>query len=236
MKRLSLVKSMKYSFFITGFIIIMLHWGCVVYVPNVVNSPLLSSKGEIQANLNYGYSGFDPQLSAAVSDHVGLMINGSFRNSEWSSMYFTKSRFVEGGAGYFTKFEEYGIMEVYGGAGFGNIDAYYEDIWTGDPVAVNSVRYFIQPAIGMKSDYFQGSFASRMVLLDLDLGNESKTLFFIEPAITLKGGSKNIKGVFQVGFSLPLSNVMDNFYQPMLCSFGIQATFGGKGNKPQTPR
>ncbi len=236
MKLPLLFKPHKFASFLTGCLFILLQTGCVVYVPNVINTPLLSEKGEIQANLNFGSSGFDPQISGAVSDHVGLMLNGSFKNSSWNnSIYFNKHNFVEAGAGYFKKFEKYGVMEVYGGAGIGNIKSYYQDIWSDSAVSVKSRRFFIQPAMGVKTDYFEGSFASRFVLLNLDIDSETRTNFFIEPAVTLKGGSKNIKAVFQLGYSFPLGAVTDKLYDPFLLSFGIQGSFGTKNLHAKKP-
>jgi hypothetical protein len=225
--------SMKITWIIAVILMAVLQTSCVVYVPNVINTPLLSDKGEVQANLNIGVSGFDPQLSAAVSDHVGLMFNGSFRfNTNSNSAYEEVHNFVEAGAGYFTEFEEKGRFEVYGGVGGGNLKASNVDFWTSGPdIEVKTFRAFVQPGVGFKTDNFEGSFASRLVLLNLDLGTETATNFFIEPAFTIKGGSKNIKAVFQIGVSIPTGYHYDNFYNPTLFSMGIQGTFGRKNTQ-----
>ena len=220
-------KRLNFAFILAIVFISIIQTGCVVYVPNVINTPLLSNKGDIQANLNIGESGFDPQLSAAVSDHVGIMLNGSYRFNADNSSYNEVHRFIEAGAGYYTQFENVGRFEVYGGAGFGNL----KTIGGGDNTSlqdldVDSYRLFLQPDIGVKTRYFEGSLASRLVWLYLDLGNETKTNFFIEPAITLKGGAKDVKAVLQFGYSFQTSYI-DNIYDPLLLSIGIQATFGG---------
>ena len=56
------------------------------YIPNVLNTPMLSNTGEIQASIHMAVSGFDPQLAIAITDNLGLMANGSFLNNETNSM------------------------------------------------------------------------------------------------------------------------------------------------------
>jgi len=223
------LKLINFTRLIAVILMAAIQTSCVVYVPNVINAPLFSDKGEVQANLNIGESGFDPQLSAAVSDHVGLMLNGSFRTNNKNSAYGEVHNFIEAGAGYYTKLETIGRFEVYGGAGFGNLKATDVDFWTSRPdIEAKSFRIFVQSDVGVKTDYFDGCFNPRFVWLNLDLGTETMTNFFIEPAVTLKGGSKNIKVVFQFGYSIPTDYYFDNFYDPLLLSFGIQGTFGRK--------
>jgi phosphoserine phosphatase len=63
------------------FLILALLNSCATaYIPNTVNTPLLTNRKEFQAAIYAGTSGFDPQLTYAVSDHIGIMLNGSFAN------------------------------------------------------------------------------------------------------------------------------------------------------------
>jgi hypothetical protein len=223
-------KKLMYFVYFAGIIITALQTGCYVYVPNVVNTPLLSNKGEVQANLNIGESGFDPQIAVAVTNNAGLMLNGSFRFNDNNSTTGEIHNFIEAGAGYYTKFEEIGRFELYGGAGIGNLRARNNDFWTyiGPEIEVNTLRLFIQPNVGVKTDYFEAALAPRLVLLNLDIGKETKTNILIEPTITAKGGFKNVKLVFQWGISVPFGNHIDNFYDPFIVSIGIQGAFGRK--------
>jgi hypothetical protein len=207
--------------------IILLLASCTpAYVPNTLNTPLMSNKGEIQVGANVGLSGFDPQASFAVTDHVGLMLNGSFRNSTSdSSDSFHKHVFLEGGCGYFTKIGSIGRFETFGGYGFSKLQAYSENgIWASYADATCN-RIFIQPAIGIATKVFDGSFATRMVMVDMHQADMQNTGFFLEPALTLKLGYKYVKGMLQFGLSFPLnSEVIDFNYQPFLFSVGLQAT------------
>ncbi len=198
------------------------------YIPNVVNSPMFSNKYEFNASLHGGISGFDAQLAYAVTDHFGIMTNGSFadRTSD-STDNFHKHSFVEMGAGYFDKIGPNGRFEVYGGFGMGRVQAFYEnEIWY-DFARVKYRRFFIQPAIGAASGVFDGSFATRLVVTDFYQGSAKNTGVFVEPVVTAKVGYKYVKSVFQLGFSLPLNgHEVDYEYQPFIFTVGIQANIG----------
>ena len=200
------------------------------YVPNTVNAPLFSNKGEIQAAIYTGSAGIDPQLSYAISNHAGLLMNGSFadRTSE-SSDNFHKHNFVEIGGGYFSRFGNRGVVEVYGGFGLGNLEGLNESGFPFDYTKVNTTRYFIQPTVGFGSDIFDGGFTPRLVLVNLRQGSKSETGVFWEPVFTGKLGYKFLRFVFQFGLSFPFNGDQITFdYQPFLLSFGIEGIFRRK--------
>ncbi|MBL0145210.1 MAG: hypothetical protein IPP48_05125 [Chitinophagaceae bacterium] len=95
------MRKVKYICLLSSIIII--HQACSPkYVPNVINVPLLSKKGEVHATVNGGISGFDPQVAVAVSNHIGVIANGSFANEiQNNGKDFHKHSFAEIGAGYF---------------------------------------------------------------------------------------------------------------------------------------
>jgi len=213
------------------------------YIPNVLNTPLFSDKGEFQV-ASHGSIGseFEPQLSYSVTNHIGLMLNGSFSNTvtvpDENSVEVTKEKhsFVELGTGYFSSLSPVQRFEIYGGIGYG-------DFWRDDnysTLKVNCNRIFIQPALGMTSRYFDLSFASKFVLANyLDgsyetpgggyIGNidfSGKSRFSMQPAITTKIGINYVKVVLQLGCSIPFYSIDPNElvlfdYFPLL-SLGLQ--------------
>jgi hypothetical protein len=210
--------------FLSG-VVIYLTSCAPAYVPNTLNSPLLSNKGEVQLGINGGLSGFDPEAAYAITDHLGVMLNGSFRNSTSdSSDSFHKHAFVELGSGYFTNIGKVGRFEAYGGYGFCKLKAFSDNgIFTSFADA-NYNRVFIQPAIGLATPIFDGSFATRIVLVNMIQNDLHFTEIFFEPALTFKVGYKYVKGMMQLGLSLPMgSEGVDFNYQPFIFSFGIQA-------------
>lgn len=174
------------------------------YVPNLVNTPIFGEKDELQAAAYYGTSGFDGQIAYAVSDHMGIMINGSFidRRSETSSD-FHKHSFLEFGAGYFKKIRKDRVFEIYGGGGFGSTQTNEKgSIW--EPNAdVSNQRFFLQPSVGFTTDFIDGSIGMRIVHVQLSQEIRTETAVFVEPVSTAKFGYKNIKVVGQMGFSFP---------------------------------
>jgi len=224
---------MKTKFLIVPivFIILSFFYGCApVYIPTVINTPLLSKQGEFQAVLNTGVSGFDPQFAYAITDHIGVMLNGSYINRTNDTLNnFHKHLAVETGAGYYTKIGNSGRFEVFGGVGYSRLKAdYSNNLWI-SRTDVNSYKLFIQPAIGATTDIFDGSFATRFVRVNLFQDQLKYTGYFIEPVLTAKVGYKFIKFVMQVGVSIPInSNELVFSYQPFLFSIGIQTKLNFK--------
>ncbi|HEY0898432.1 MAG TPA: hypothetical protein VGD90_03815 [Sphingobacteriaceae bacterium] len=97
--------------------------GCSsVYVPNVPNTPMLSSIGELHAGAHISPKGNASFNSAyAVSDHFSVMLNGSFMNRDREKKDFTQN-LLEAAGGYYTTFgaDNSRILEIYSGLGRGS--------------------------------------------------------------------------------------------------------------------
>jgi hypothetical protein len=200
--------------------------GCApAYVPNTVNMPMLSNKGELQVAVNTGVSGFDPQASYAITDHIGVMLNGSFDNQvSDSTNNFHMHNFVEAAPGYYTKIGDYGRFEAFGGAGFGKTQGFYDNALWSDHADAHFMRFFIQPGIGFSTDFVDGGLSTRVVLVNLNQNDNSSNGLFFEPALTLKLGYRYVKLVSQVGLSICLNSEDLEFdAQWMLFSVGLQA-------------
>lgn len=198
------------------------------YVPNTVHTPMLSQKNEFHASVHGGLSGFDPQLAFAPAENIGVMVNGSFAdNTTDTTDNYHKHTFVEAGVGYFTPVGTKGRFELYGGYGAGVLEAMYENKLWSDQEKINSNRVFLQPAFGMTSNYFDASLASRLAYVKLYSRGESAAGVFVEPVLTTKFGYKFLKGIAQIGLSMPLNKAQVDFdYQPFMFSLGLQATIG----------
>lgn len=215
----------RFLVFIAAFSILLINACAPAYIPNVINTPLLTNKGELQVAVYSGTSNFDQQFAYAASDHLGFMLNSSFANNfDTPANYKHMHKFVEIGSGYFTRLENNGRFEVFGGFGGGNLKAKYtSDLWNQN-LNANSCRIFIQPAIGASTKTFDGSFATRLVMVNIYQGANYATAYLIEPALTAKIGYKYVKAVAQFGLSLPAGRTSADFaYQPILFSLGIQA-------------
>lgn len=99
--------------------------GCVsAYMPNVPNVPMFTQRGELSAAGHITPKGnITFNTAYAVSDHFGVLVNGSMLNRERKKEDF-QHNLLEAGGGYFTTFgpNNNRILEVYGGFGGGSSD------------------------------------------------------------------------------------------------------------------
>ncbi len=191
------------------------------YAPNAVNSPLLSKKGDAQVAVHTGTSGINPQAAYAITNHLGIMTNGSFKKYNNSDKNYTN--YGELGLGYYTTFSEKGRIEAYAGYGIGNykyINSFHHS------VTIHSgsfSKFFIQPSIGYVSKIFEGSFATRFAYINVDDISGKDSSMLINPVITAKVGYKFIKVVFQSGLSFGLDDINDYINnQPFMFTVGLQ--------------
>lgn len=126
--------------------------GCTsVYLPNVPNVPMFTSKGELSAgahstlkrNVNFN-------TAYAVSDRFAVMLNGSMMSNQGKKRDI-QHNLLELGGGYYTTFGTNGarILEAYVGTGRGSSNRIEKDtnetgITTYDRREANFNKYFLQ--------------------------------------------------------------------------------------------
>lgn len=197
-----------------------------VYIPNVVHVPLLTNKNELHASVNTGISGFDPQIAYAITDNLGVVINGSFANSKSdSSASFHTHNFVETGVGYYSVIDTRVRFEVFGGGGYGRVSSNYQGTFWNTFHDVSLARFFVQPAVGITGKYGDVSFASRCVFVSFYRELKESRAVFLEPVVTFKFGYEYVKAMMQFGFSYPMNAPLTFDYQPFIFSIGLQTTF-----------
>lgn len=218
-----------------------------IYRPTVVNQPMVSGKGDIQASGHIGTNGTDVQLAGAVSDHIVLIgdYNRYSMESEDDSTsgYEQEHRSFEFGGGYYTHIGEGvrssdnsgGVIELIGGYGNGKA-SHYSDVWTHRFATVTGQyhKFFFQPGIAYHHEIFDGGFTSRLTGIDYyevkardqQGGNIQPTSskgmdVFFEPALTGRVGYRYVKFQFQTGLSIPLDSEPHYDYQPFMFSVGL---------------
>ncbi|MBC7382193.1 MAG: hypothetical protein H7296_04265 [Bacteroidia bacterium] len=216
----------------------------VAYRSTMLNTPLFSAKKEIAiaaTTTNF-------QAAYSVTDHIGVMANGYFEQQDAPIDRVGnggKGFLGEIGAGYFRKIypKPEIIFETYGGIGYGHMSQFknYSDPMNGFAVqqrslTANGLKMFIQPAIGYKLRLFEISAGLRYSnisylniktknwpverLYDDHFDELNLNYSFIEPAITLRAGIRNVKIQFQYLYCIKLSNGSIN-YNKELYSLGI---------------
>ncbi|QKG81096.1 hypothetical protein [Tenuifilum thalassicum] len=200
----------------------------ISYIPNSFNSPLLRNKGDGQLNTQIGISGVEVQSAYAVTDNLGLILNGQIikRNDKESELGIVtkKQTLFEGGIGYTEKFSDSGIFEFFAGGGAGVVPANFRTIeWTG-PAEISYQRYFIQPAIGFFNEFIDFSVVSRLALVNM--GPQKN--WFYEPGAVLKIGYRRVRFVGNMGFSIPFRKYDERYWDnfPFTLSVGIHFNFG----------
>jgi hypothetical protein len=206
------------------------------YVPNMVNSPMFNNKGEFQATMAAGNGNYDAQTAIAITDNLGIMVNGSYGNeTSDSSDNFHKHLFFEGGFGYYDKIRDIWQYEIYGGYGYGRIEGYFANGFLTEMSSATYNRFFIQPGVGVSTGIYDGSFSPRIAIIQMNRTGENikpgNYHVFFEPVITSKVGFKYVKFIFQFGFSFPFSENNMNFdHEPLIMGFGINLNLGRKYN------
>lgn len=194
------------------------------YLPASHNIPLLSEKDQFKAMLSIGggddINATELKTAYAVTDNIGVMLNGVLGyggENKIAYQNYGRGKGIEVGAGYFKPLPNKLLFEVYGGLGLSDQFHNYGD---GEnfkyTVDVRSAKYFIQPALGYVTPYFDIAISSKFSAFvnndisvegqptqyDIDelMKLQTKTNYFLEPSITIRGGYKFIK--FQTQYIL----------------------------------
>lgn len=163
---------MRRSLMILPLAILLTLSGCVtLYKPNVVHSPLLKEKGELNTSASIGISGnglLNLQAAYAASDHVGIMVDGMYHLKNTTTGSDTgsgteKLRILSGeaGAGYFKILgsEKNKLFQCYSGGGYGvTSDKIYEMYQSNPEVSGKYFNIFIQPGVALISEKFELAF------------------------------------------------------------------------------
>jgi hypothetical protein len=202
----------------------------VYYAPNGQNVPLFKEKGEIQVSAGSAGSGegggANVMAAYAPGQHVGVILNSYIASgSNDDNGADGRGYVLEGGAGYFTPINDFLVFEAYAGLGGGNIRNNYADNSSSD---VKFIRPYIQPAIGVSTDYVDFAIASRFAMANytginrngtitdstniaqLSYLDNHSTVMFWEPGVTIRGGWKYVKVQFQYVWSVPFTDTQMN--------------------------
>lgn len=211
------------------------------YYPPKINAPLLREEGEVKLNAALNINSINLQGSTAITDKFAIAgsING-FRVG--SSEITTSGRTTRDGgssgfqvdimSGYYVPFGNSGVIEIYAGYGAG--------VTNSDEVNGLLHRLMIQPSIGVAGKRGEFAFScriSRVMIpsssISSDDPNESFYDTFLEPGLSFRLGSEELKFTTQVGVSLPIVNIPDdpdgNYieWNPLILNLGLQYNFLG---------
>ncbi len=211
-----------------------------LYTSNAINAPLLKDKGEIKVNVTQN----DVQAAVAVSENVGIIANGFYRNYNGDNGYNNNGVIGELGIGYFRNSEKNFVFETFIGGGYGQVHKQEKmtDSFNNQYSAsfdARAAKGFLQTNFGYRSKYFdialtpkfsavkytyfdQTNYSSADLKKDyLDANNLTNPVYlFAEPAITLRGGYKFIKLQAQYGLTVNLTG-QNIKHTPDFASLGV---------------
>jgi hypothetical protein len=194
------------------------------------------------------------QAAYSVTDHIGFMANFMSAkggiisdNEDWG-----KGNYLDGAIGYFRPIKKSGVFEIYGGIGGSNQRHNYTKLSYINGTASSSstgfsdlsfTKIFVQPSFGFTFNAVDIAASTRICVLTFRRvlnqinGNvdESNTLnnisdgshFFLEPAITIRGGWKYVKLQLQASTASYFNNP-DLHFESYHLSIGLSIAIAGR--------
>lgn len=199
----------------------------IYYSPNTQNVPLLSGKGDHSVAVSGNGTRIELQAAYAAGEHFGLGLDAGFvRQKDDVEGDGGKGKFGEVQAGYFQNFSEHFIFETYALVGFGDVENHFPSSVIANPATNGQIessllRVGLQPAIGYRSRFFEAALSARLANLNFSNTRGSlvfeqtdqagylennKSMWLIEPALTLRGGTDMLKLQIQASLSTNLTN------------------------------
>jgi hypothetical protein len=184
----------------------------------------------------------------------------SAKGIENSSESWAKGTYLDAAIGYFKPLLKSGVFEIYGGIGGSKQKHQYRSTIydPADPAHTNFnagkseesfIKLFVQPSIGMTFNGFDFAFSTRFNRLSFNKTRnqidrtlnqhefdklyataQTKNYLFFEPALTIRGGWKNIKVQLQGSTGSYLNNEHYQFDQFHI-SLGLNVTIAKKSLK-----
>ncbi|MDY0342314.1 MAG: hypothetical protein RBR28_02005 [Lentimicrobium sp.] len=199
------------------------------YIPNAQNVPLFQEKNEFHGTIAVGggqeISTTEVQAAYAITDNLALMANfASARGGEKSDINWGRGKYLEGAVGYYKPFDEILVAEVYAGLGVSNqYHQYGTKDYNNGIAELSFVKYFLQPSVGVAHRAFDIAISTRFsrvsffdidnkitmdnsALYHVDTIARNKVSYMFEPALTIRGGWKNVKVQLQFSHSKNLTH------------------------------
>jgi hypothetical protein len=216
-----------------------------LYTSNTVNAPLLKHRGETQFTITKN----DAQAAVAVTNHIGIIANGFYRNYERDN-YKHFGQLVEAGVGkYRTMFGEHLVFENYLGLGYARVYKQQEFLNSNKEAIIgsfntNGAKVFLQPSVGYASKFVDVAFTPRFSMVKyMNFTSENYTedqlqqehlangeltrlpYFFMDPTLTIRIGYRYLKAQVQYGRIVNLGNFIE--HPSDFSSIGIVFNLGG---------
>ncbi len=196
----------------------------IAYYPTSFNTPMMQSKGDAQITGALSVGNLEIQTAYAITDNLGVMINGSYFAEEKEitvndqvERVHLKHNYIEGGLGNFGSIGRIGRYELFAGGGMGTIPADFRNTFFDGSQTAPMSKFFLQPALGIRTNLLD--FAGVVRLSTVRINNE--TNYFAEPGLVLKLGYKAVKFYANAGISFPYHHSGSQSWDHNLFIFGL---------------
>lgn len=199
------------------------------------------------------------QVAFSPANHFGIMtdfMSATGKNPTWD--YITSMNrvtvatgtYFDGAIGYYKTLKEHGVFEIYGGLGRCDQHHQYSDLFSNSwgSSDLSFTKLFIQPSVGLTFNHFDMAFSTRICRLSFtsinnqidqtdtydydDLNNlANKNYLFLEPALTLRAGWKNVKLQIQYARANINNKPALNFVEQAHISIGLFIAISGKSGQ-----
>ncbi len=189
------------------------------YFPTTNHTSLFSHKGEADISLGMSRFGYELQPAYAITKNIGLQSNLLYLWKMTDTAGYA-TRYGQIAAGYYNKTKKF-RYEIYAGYGCG------ENFFKNNIIdTVKTAKFFVQPAIGIKNDFFLISSSATVGIVKFSGQNNTNITPSLEPNIHLSMGYKNIFFYTTIGMSfLPLASDFVEHHTFFLFSAGLNFRF-----------
>ncbi|MEJ2053713.1 MAG: hypothetical protein P8X42_07310 [Calditrichaceae bacterium] len=213
-----------------------------VYIPNVAHTTFYEGSGDLSISGFTGSTGFDGQISYAVTDNMYLYGAAAYLNEDSTlenNDDFLNHSYQEGAIGYYHVMGNSGRYTMHMGYGQGEAEAIDRYIFFGNQElkALGKYRkYFFQSCLGMSNNIVDFGGAIRYNYVDFyefSSSNETREHIFnhfIEPTFFVRLGYKYIKWHFQYSLTLGLRDDSPFDYKVNRISVGVTFKYNILGN------
>ena len=221
-------------------IIVMISQSCVVYFPQTADIPLIEKKNDLRVDAGVSTASTSESIGGTASVSYGMTKNIAVQL--YGTTDFRDGYFFHGAFGYYKKFLNNHVLELYGGIGNGKGN--YHNNYNGKYSYANSMEYFVQVNYGKSGgvnsvwDYGFG-LKTGFLHSTIDVGYDDinypnppnnysyiSDVFLLEPAIFTRVGGEYLKiGVKLTGLVTTFRN---NNYAPFAMSLTLNLRLGKK--------
>jgi hypothetical protein len=219
----------------------------IYYVPNIHNVPAMSSQGDVRLSAAGGEKTSTVQSAFAISDLIGIQMNG-YRFNESGYSYGSNAFAVDAGIGIHRKVNPQMIFEAYYLRGAGKtesretISSSFFNLGTSvsERISAETSTRSVQLAISHIDKYYSFSISAKIQQLNfsnvssdltgrvsstVQFFNQHDRFYFFEPAATLRVGYKNVFLFGQTVISRKITTA-NLKYEPLNINIGVLFRLG----------